>query len=218
MASLIDRAASFAVMVAALAVAASVVRRELGSSPNPPIAAPRHVEEWREVLPIGIRTGNKDAAVKLIEFTDYECPFCARYQAVLTDVQRDYGESVELIYVHAPLAQHRFAVPAARVVECAHAQGKFNEMQGALYARQDSFGLRPWARYAEEVGIADIALFTECAEDSVRVERIHAGTLAAERFRVPGTPTLLINGWLFTGLAPDSLRSVIDAQLRVAGK
>lgn len=174
----------------------------------------RFVERWEDLLPIAIRVGDSSAPIKLIEFADFECPFCRQYHGVLQSIQADYASNLELSFVHSPLPQHRFAIQSARVAECALAQGRFSEMQSELYAQQDSFGLRPWSAYAAAVGIPDMGRFNACAADTVRVDRIQKGIDASSRLRIPGTPTLVVNGWLRTGLPPDALRSLIDSLLR----
>jgi len=149
----------------------------------------------------------------VIEFTDFECSFCARYHGRLVELGVEYGDAIELIYIHAPLPQHRFAVPAARAAECALAQGRFAEMQVSLYAKQDSFGLRSWDKYAADANVASLASFSSCVADTTPLPRIDEGSAHFARLRLPGTPTFLVNGHRLTGGGPDSLRSLIDAEL-----
>lgn len=217
MGSRLESAATGAIVLAALAVGVSAVHREFGSTTAPSASAeraPRYVNAWRDLLHDGIVVGDSDAPVRIIEFADFECPFCRRLHKALSEARRARGRQIQFILIHDPLPQHRFARAAARVVECAAAQGRFEEMQDILYAKQDSFGMKPWTSYAAEASIGDMPRFSRCASDTGRVARIERGLEAARRLQVRGTPALLINGWLYEGLSPDSLEHEIERRVR----
>jgi protein-disulfide isomerase len=110
---------------------------------------------------------------------------------------------VALVFVHYPLPSHRFAIPAARAVECAAAQGRAPQLIGALYAKQDSIGMKSWASYGSEAGLADTAGLSRCASGSSVPKRIDSGHDLGVKLKVTGTPTVLVNGWRY-GRAPDN--------------
>src|SRR5262245_61999730 len=77
------------------------------------------VENWSDLLDSGTQIGLSSASVKIIEFSDFECPFCARFGNALRDVRAKYPNDIAVVYVHFPIPTHRFAIPAARAAECA---------------------------------------------------------------------------------------------------
>jgi protein-disulfide isomerase len=103
------------------------------------------------------------------------------------------------VFVHYPLSQHRFAMAAARAVECAEAEGHFADLVAAIYEKQDSLGLRSWGSYAKEAGIADTTRIVKCASSSSRVSRIEQGIAYGNRLGVQFTPTIVVNGWRLGG-------------------
>lgn len=211
-----DRGATIVVVLVAIAVGGAAVHREFSdpaATPATGSAAPIKVDGWRELLAIGIRTGPPDAPLKLIEFADFECPFCATMHDAISDSRRALGDSLEYVFVHFPLVQHRFALPAARVAECAYEQGRFDAIQDELYAKQDSFGLRPWRAYALTAGVADLEAFDTCAQASDSIPRVTQGLEAARRLGLGGTPTLIVNGWRYSALAPGELKEVLRKRL-----
>lgn len=211
--SLLDKAASVAVIAAALMVAYSAFSRRSPAATGGGTAVDFYTE-WRSFLPFGVRIGNAGAPVKLIESADYECSFCARYHTAIEALRSDYGDSLEYIVVHAPLAQHRFAVPAARAAECANEQGRFTQMQDALYQHQDSLGFFSWAKFAELAGVHDLSEFDACIREPRSLERVDSGAALTARLQIPGTPTFVVNGHSVTGGGPDTLRSLIVSSLR----
>lgn len=165
--------------------------RPASSGPQKPV----FVENWKSHLDKGVRVGPPDAAVRLIEFADFECPFCASFHMELKALRGRYPTQVALSYVHYPLPGHRFAEPAARAAECAGEQGRFEAMQDDLYEQQKEFGLKPWTEFAAAAGVADLAAFESCIKSKEPLRRIVDGKQLAEQLDVKGTPTLVVNGW-----------------------
>jgi protein-disulfide isomerase len=156
---------------------------------------PALIPRWQEYLSEGVRIGPPQAKVQLIEFADFECPFCGSFHKTLKTVRDRYPDQVSLEYVHFPLPMHRFAVPAARVAECAGDQGRFEAMYDQLFDGQDSFGLKPWNDYATAAGVPNLTAFDECIKRSDPIPRIEQGKALGKRLDVQGTPTLIVNGW-----------------------
>ena len=143
----------------------------------------------------GVQFGSPDAAVQLIEFADFECPFCATLHETLRVVRQHHPMQVSVSFMHFPIAGHRFALPAARVAECAGEQGRFEAIYDHLFDEQDSFGLKPWSDYATEAGIPDLAAFEVCIKKADPIPRVEEGERLGAEFDVKGTPTVIINGW-----------------------
>lgn len=165
---------------------------------------PRYFSDWQSFQSVGRRIGSPDAPATIVEFIDYECLSCQRFNGVLSralsDMEKRHPNQVATVFIHFPLPMHRFAQLAGRTIECADAQGRFRQMHDLLFAKQDSFGLKRWAEYAAEAGVADTGLFVRCLNDSAIIERVARGYSLAEKLRLPGTPSVLVNGWLIPGV------------------
>lgn len=198
-AGLLDRVASAGLTIAALAVAVSVVHREFAAPvPSRPTArAPAFVANWKDLLSVGIPIGDTAAPIKVVEFADFECPFCRRADSVYHEFQKEHGAGAELVFVHFPLSMHRFALPAARAADCAMAQGRFARMHDLLYTKQDSLGLKSWTGFASDAGVKDTVAFSACVRQSKIPLDVQLGLSAGKRFDVDGTPTVIVNGWRF---------------------
>jgi protein-disulfide isomerase len=191
-----DRILTSVLVICALITTGLVVHRELSvpstrSAPEKPV----FIENWKSHLKTGVQLDGSSAPVQLIEFADFECPYCATFRETLKAVRDRYPTKVALSYVHYPLPGHRFAEPAARAAECADDQGRFERMHDLLFEQQDKLGLKPWDEFAIDAGVPDLAAFTSCIQSSDPVRRITQGRQLAEQLDVKGTPTLIINGW-----------------------
>jgi protein-disulfide isomerase len=182
----------------ALTTTGVVVRREF-FPPSSAIAQtyqkPVFIKEWRADLDKGVRMGSADASVQLMEFADFECPFCRSFRETLKTVRNRYPTQVAVTFVHFPLPMHRFAMPAARVAECAGEQGQFPAMYDHLFDAQDSFGLKSWSEFATEAGVPDGGAFEKCIERTDPILRVAEGQQLGKDLDVQGTPTLIVNGW-----------------------
>ena len=198
------------IVVAAMGIVGVNVYRALTDHRPTSVAspAPTYYSDWKAFAKLGIRIGDSAAKIQIIEFADFECPYCRQFNESFRELKRVHGPNVSLIFVHFPLDFHRFARPAARVAECADRQGRFAEMQALIFDKQDSLGLKTWLSYAVEAGIQDTIGFALCAKDTARMARVEAGATLGQRLNVIATPTILVNGWRFTGI-PDSLRAIV---------
>jgi protein-disulfide isomerase len=197
----LDTVLTTALVICAFVTSGVVVKKELFSSsqlarPSDPKTA--LVPNWRDYLATGERLGPPAAKVRLIEFADFECPYCASVHRVLTTILARYPGEVSLEYVHFPLPTHRFAVVAARAAECASAQDRFEAMYDQLFGGQDSFGLKPWTDYATAARVPDLAAFDACVKKTDPVVRIEEGKKLGAKLNIQATPTLIVNGWKLT--------------------
>jgi len=184
----------------ALVVAAAVARRELLPGPQGPDMEPRAVDNWAQLVSAGQWLGPRDAPVRIVEFSDFQCPFCARTHPIVEAVRRRHPGRVSVLYRHFPLdAIHPYARPAAVASECAGEQGRFGEFATLLFAQQDSLGARPWSRFAAQAGVADAAAFERCVRESRTLPNVDRDAKVGAATRIEVTPTLVINGTLRPG-------------------
>lgn len=207
-----ERIVTYTLAAAATAVAVAVVHREFWNTPTAASAvsasvAPEFVKNWKNFARVGISTGDTAAKIQVFEFVDFECPYCKAYEGTLQAVERRYGHAVSRVFIHYPLPGHRFSRAAALAAECAHDQSRFSEMKAALYAKQDSFGLRPWTAYALDAQIPDRRKFEMCVTKENDHPRIDGGLALARSLNLRGTPSIIVNGWRFVISPPDSILS-----------
>ena len=138
--------------------------------------------------------GPLDATVSLIEYGDFECPYCGQAEPVVRELLRDHGEDVLFVFRHLPLTDvHEHAQEAAEAAEAAGAQGKFWEMHDLLLAHQDALQTRDLIGYAEQLGL-DVPRFSEELRTRVHAGRVAEDVEDADASQVTGTPTFFVNG------------------------
>lgn len=212
----VDRLLTALLTAATVTAATLLVWRELRPSRSaaPRADPPSYVRDWRN-LPIAATVGNPRSPVRVIAFTDFECPFCRRYhEVVLPLVQHALPDSVSWSVVHFPLAMHKFAREAAIVFECSKQNsGAEKRLIDVLFAKQDSFGLKAWSQYVMEAGISDTAGIERCRRARSRSAMVDSGVAAAEEVGVRGTPGIMVNGWLFS--SPPSHTALVQYARRL---
>ncbi len=216
----LERITTGVVSLAALVLVGLAIRREIrpvtsagaGQDQNAP---PVYVPEWRRMTAAGHWVGDSNATVTIVEFADFECPFCRQFHEAFVRAKAVVGHDVALVYIHFPIGGHRFAVPAARAAECAAQQGMFGPFHDALYARQDSLGLKMWSAYAAEAHLPDTAAFARCSQRSDEVASVSRGKAVGDSLGVRGTPTVLINGWRYAIAPYDSLTQIIQRAVKL---
>jgi len=147
--------------------------------------------------PVGDRDhiqGPADAPVTLVEYGDYECPYCGRAYPIVKEVQAQLGDRLRFVFRNFPLTQlHPHAEHAAEAAESADAQGKFWEMHDTLYEHQRALDDTHLLQYAEALGL-DREAFRADMTRHARAERVREDFLSGVRSGVNGTPTFFING------------------------
>jgi protein-disulfide isomerase len=138
--------------------------------------------------------GPKNAAVTLVEYGDFECPYCGRAYGILKELQEDLGPQLRLVYRHFPLTTiHPHAEDAALASEAADEQGKFWEMHDLLFENQNALEVEDLENYARTLGLAETRL-EEILRARTLLPRIKEDFLSGVRSGVNGTPTFFING------------------------
>lgn len=160
--------------------------------------------------------GPADAPVTIIEFSDYECPFCARVQDSITPLRAQYGDNVRWVFKNLPLSFHPNAKPAAYAALAAHKQGKFWDFHKALWSQQANLNDATYVAIAKQLGL-DLDRFNkDRASDAIKAT-VDTDLKQAEDVGARGTPHFLINGEAVSGALPAAeFRRVIDAHLKAA--
>src|SRR5579872_510865 len=163
-------------------------------------------------------TGPANARITLVEFSDFQCPYCVKAVGQLKAVMKAYPNDVKLIFKHFPLDSHSQAAGAALAAVCAQRQGKFWEMYDALFAHRNDLSRRALFEVAAGVGL-DMKRFT-ADFDSNESKKLVLGDIAdGEKAKVEGTPTIFIDGRRYNGsLALDAIKPVLDAELKPQNK
>lgn len=155
--------------------------------------------------------GNRGAPVTLIEYADFQCPYCAHAAEVVADLLATYGQDICYVFRHLPLTElHEQAELAARAAEAAAAQGKFWAMHNALFMNQESLSPATLPELVEEIGL-DEARFELDLQSPKVTERVRRDLAAAEQLGLDSTPTFLINRRLYEGPVDlDALSAAIE--------
>lgn len=202
-----------AVVVACAVIMTGLRLREATRAPSPP-REPEvvRVKDWTQFASGGHRLGSPQTAVTIVEFADFQCPFCAKALTTLRTLRRTYPEDVSVVYRHFPGHDSSFA--AAVVSECAAERGKFEPMHDLLFRRAALIGVRSWNTFAAEAGITDTIGFARCLADPSTGARVARDTAAAHALGVRGTPTFIVNGKMFTGFTGSAqLRRLVEEEL-----
>jgi protein-disulfide isomerase len=153
--------------------------------------------QGRLTLPVGARDhiqGPATAPVTLVEYGDYQCPYCGEAFGIIEEIQRQLGDGLRFVFRNFPLAEvHPHAEHAAEAAELAAAHGKFWEMHDALYGHQEALDDRHLAAYGSALGIAAEEMHKALAEHRY-AEHIREDFMSGVRSGVNGTPTFFING------------------------
>jgi len=161
--------------------------------------------------------GGAKATVTIIEFSDYQCPFCGKAEVTVDQVMKQYGDKVRLVYRDFPLPMHPQARPASEAANCANAQGKFWEYHAKLFANQTALADDKLKDYAKDLGL-DAAKFEQCLKDKPFKAAIDKDIADGSKVGVSGTPAFFINGRMLSGAQPlDKFKEVIDEELSTKG-
>ena len=145
--------------------------------------------------------GPASASVEIIEFSDFQCPFCQRLTDTLEQLKTEYGGAIRLVFKDYPLPNHAQAFKAAEAGNCANEQGKFWELHDTMFSRQSELEVADLKRHAGELGM-DQAAFDACLDSGRFAEQVNADLMAGQQYGVSSTPTVFINGRAVMGAAP----------------
>jgi protein-disulfide isomerase len=159
--------------------------------------------------------GAEDAPITIIEFSDYECPYCRQWHAeVYSQLIDTYGDQIRFVYRDFPLESiHSNAKSAAQAANCAHEQGVFWEYHEMLFSMEQGLGSEAYLEYASQLD-ADQAAFKECIDSGRYQEEVQADFEFAAELGVRSTPTFFVNGIAVVGAQPfEIFQQVIESEL-----
>lgn len=200
---------------------AQVAGTQTGTAAAPEVAAPLSDDQWQELLTSpAAAQGSEDAPVTMVEFTDYQCPFCKQaFDTTYPQIVSDYIEAGKVRYVirDLPLSFHPNAKPAALAARCAGEQSKYLEMHDKLFANQNEWinlgdAGEKFETYAQELGLSGD--FATCYGEGRYDDVIDNDVALANSVGATGTPTFFINGKPLIGAQPiAAFRAVIEDEL-----
>ena len=186
--------------------------------------APRQRQEDKATYKVtsgkkGSCKGNCDGAlVTIVEFSEFQCPFCSRVNPTIAQIKKEYGDKVRVFFRNNPLPFHKDAMGAAKAALAAREQGKFWEMHDKMFQNQKALQADKLSGYAKELGL-DVAKFEKDMKDPKFDAEIKADMAEAQKFGARGTPGFFVNGRKIVGAQPfANFKKLIDEILPVAQK
>ena len=163
----------------------------------------------------GPAQGPASAPIELIEFSDFQCPYCQRAHPTVKQVLDTYGSRIRLVYRNYPLPNHPNARPAAEAAQCANEQGKFWQYHDRLFANPGKLGDADLKQGAAELGL-DAGRFNACVDSHKYKSVVDADIKDGNAAGVSGTPAFFINGRVLTGAQPfEAFKRIIDEELEL---
>ncbi len=160
--------------------------------------------------------GKKDAKVTIVEFSDFQCPFCQRGASLMEEVLKAYPNDVKIAFKHYPLPFHQDAKPASRAAYAAGKQGKFWEMHDLLFANQQELKRESFIKWAGDLGL-NVEKFTADFDSEASSKLVDADVKVGMDNGVRGTPAFFVNGVMLSGARPlDQFKGIIDRWLKGA--
>jgi protein-disulfide isomerase len=171
-----------------------------------------------QVAATGPAKGPANAPVTIVEFSDFQCPYCSRLTPTLKQVEEKYGNKVRIVFRQFPLNFHQYAQKAAEASLCANDQGKFWQLHDAMFANQQALAVEQLKAKAAELGL-NAEQFNQCLDSGKHAAAIQADMKEGSAAGVSGTPAMFINGRFISGAQPlEAITQVIDDELRRAGQ
>jgi protein-disulfide isomerase len=159
--------------------------------------------------------GNKDAKVTIVEFSDFQCPFCSRANETVVELKKKYNGKIKMYFKQFPLPMHKDAKPAAEASMCVAEQGadKFWKWGDAVFKQQDKMDLPSLEKHAKDVGV-DVKKYDDCVAAHKYADYVAKDTEYGNKVGVRSTPTFFINGQLVSGAVPiENFSEIIDDEL-----
>jgi protein-disulfide isomerase len=193
---------------------------EQAAAATPPPVAPAAGEPAEPAAKVNVKVGDApvkgpaSAPITLIEFSDFQCPFCGRVNPTLRQIEDDYKGKIKIAFRNLPLPFHDKAHLAAEAALAANEQGKFWPMHDKLFANQQALDRPALEGYAQELGL-NMAKFKAALDSGKFKEKVDQDAKEGATLGATGTPTFFINGTRLVGAQPvDKFKAVIDAELK----
>ncbi len=162
------------------------------------------------------RNGSAKAAVTLVEYADYECPYCQQVYPALRKLEKDYDGKLSVVFKDCPLPMHSHAKKAAEAANCAKEQGKFWEYSNTLFDHPGKLEIAQLKDYSKALGL-NTTEFDKCLDGGAESGKVEKATEEAQTLGISGTPSFFINGHFYTGaMKYEALRDVVEQELAAA--
>lgn len=197
----------------------TVAQVNTNTAPSNPTAQPTPTQPAQTVQTFNITKddhirGDFNAKVTLVEYSDFECPYCEKHYPTLKKILSDYGKDVRLVYKQYPLSFHPNAQKAAESSECASEQGKFWEYHDKLFENQPTgYSLDKFKQWATDLGL-NSSKFNDCLDTGKYAQKVQADQAEGTSKGVNGTPATFVNGQLISGAVPyETFKQAVDSLL-----
>jgi protein-disulfide isomerase len=196
---------------------AKTLFEELKKTNNVKIMLPSPPVQRQDVAATGPAKGPDNAPITIVEFSDFECPFCSRAIGTVDEVMKAYEGKVKLVFRQFPLSFHPNAQKAAEASLCAADQKKFWEYHDVLFQNQKALQVDSLKKYAADLKL-DTAAFNKCLDSGEKAATVKADMDAGQKAGVSGTPAFFVNGIVLSGAVPaEEFKSIIDSELQAKG-
>lgn len=200
-------------LVAITVIGASRFARVQGEAgPREPIDVGQH---WPALIAGGHWSGERDAEVVMVVFSDFQCPFCAELAtSTLPALREAYGERLAVVFRHWPLTGHARAMEFAEAAECAGRQGRFWEFHDELFESQGYVVSLSLDELVARIGVPDLRAYQECLRGTEVRDAVESDVALAKEIGATGTPTVVVNGMKVRSGGPiEEIRALIGEAL-----
>jgi protein-disulfide isomerase len=183
-------------------------------APSPP-AQMRAIDNWMSLALPSRAVGSASGRVTIIEFSDFQCPFCQKLFENLETLRSEHPDSIRIIFRYLPLTRiHPLALATAIGAECARAQGRFEAFHNLAFQKQDSLSSIPVHDLARRAGVSDSVAFASCFVSAKAEAIVRFDMAVADSLRILGTPGVIVDGNLYRGSPPlEDLRRLVTMAL-----
>ena len=189
--------------------------RALASDVEISLDPPRHAIETLAEDPV---RGPEGAPIELVEFSDFDCPYCKRATETVDRLMEQFAGQIRFVYKDYPLPSHPDAFKAAEAGNCAHEQGRFWELHDTMFASQGALGVEELKGYAADLGL-DGEAFADCLDSGRHAAAVDRDMRVGMSYGVSSTPTLFLNGRAVLGAAPyETFVQIIREELAAAAR
>lgn len=194
----IDNIFTSILVICALIVTFLVLRKEFFTDDRTTNIS--SIANWEKLITYDGKIDTNNPKIYLMEFFDYECPYCNTLDATLDTIQLKYNDKIKIIRYHFPLSIHPLAYRAAVAAECANMQDYFDKYHKELMRNQYKLNSINFTEVAKQIGIKDIGKFQKCIDYEETADIIAKNVRIAKEYNITGTPTLIINNKMISGI------------------
>ena len=160
------------------------------------------------------QVGPKSSKVTVIEFSDFQCPYCRKASMTSRRILEEYKDRVHFVWKNFPLSFHQRARHASLAAMCANDQGKFWEYHDKVFDNNTALADSDFIKYAKDLGVKDIKAFTECYNSKKYNDKINKDIAEAQSYGLSGTPSFFINGELHVGaMQYEQFKAIVESAL-----